>query len=100
QAFPDHPDSAGVLTRADEAVFAAGDLPKAVRIAGILLARNPPADEAKRRIAWTIVGEADYNQGKFAEAEPAFIHARELVASDAKMSADLTERIAAAVYKQ
>lgn len=99
QAFPDHPDSAGVLTRADEAVFAAGDLPRAVQIAGILLARNPPADQAKRRIAWTIIGEANYNQGKFAAAEPAFIHAREL-AADPKMSADLTERIAAAVYKQ
>ncbi|HEX5459146.1 MAG TPA: tetratricopeptide repeat protein [Steroidobacteraceae bacterium] len=100
QAFPDHPDSAGVLTRADEAVFAAGDLPRAVAIAGILLARKPPADQAKRRIAWTIVGQADYNQGKFAEAEPAFIQARELAAADAKMSADLTERIAASVYRQ
>ena len=100
QAYPDHPDSAGVLTRADEAVFAAGDLPRAVQIAGILLARNPPADEAKRRIAWTIIGEADYNQGRFAAAEPAFIQARQLVASDPKMSADLTERIAASVYRQ
>jgi tetratricopeptide (TPR) repeat protein len=100
QAYPDHPDSAGVLTRADEAVFAAGDLPRAVQIAGILLARNPPADEAKRRIAWTIIGEADYNQGKFAAAEPAFIQARQLVASDPKMSAGLTERIAASVYRQ
>ena len=99
QAFPDHPDSAGVLTRADEAVFAAGDLPQAVKISGILLARKPPADQAKRRIAWTIIGQADYNQGKFAEAEPAFIQAREL-ASDTKMSADLTERIAATVYRQ
>ncbi|HEX4267743.1 MAG TPA: tetratricopeptide repeat protein [Steroidobacteraceae bacterium] len=100
QAYPDHPDSAGVLTRADETVFAAGDLPRAVQIAGILLARNPPADQAKRRIAWTIIGEANYNQGKFAAAEPAFIQARELVASDPKMSADLTERIAATVYRQ
>ncbi|MGB6488039.1 MAG: tetratricopeptide repeat protein [Steroidobacteraceae bacterium] len=100
QAYPDHPDSAGVLTRADEAVFAAGDLPRAVQIAGILLARNPPADEAKRRIAWTIIGGADYNQGKFAAAEPAFIQARQLVAFDPKMSADLTERIAASVYRQ
>ena len=100
QAFPDHPDSAGVLTRADEAVFATGDLDRAVKIAGILLARNPPADAAKRRIAWTITGEADYNQGKYAAAEPAFIQARELAASDPKMSADLTERIAAAVYRQ
>lgn len=100
QAFPDHPDSTGVLTRADEAVFAAGDLPRAVQIAGILLARNPPADEPKRRIAWTIVGEADYNQGKFAAAEPAFIQARELAAADPKMSAELTERIATAVYRQ
>jgi tetratricopeptide (TPR) repeat protein len=100
QAFPDHPDSAGVLTRADEAVFAAGDLPRAVKIAGILLARKPPADQAKRRIAWTIIGEADYNQHEFAAAEPAFIQARALAASDPKMSADLTERIAAAVYRQ
>jgi len=100
QAFPDHPDSAGVLTRADEAVFAAGDLSRAVEIGGILLARNPPADAAKRRIAWTIIGQADYNQGKFAAAEPAFIQARELAASDPKMSADLTERIAATVYRQ
>ena len=100
QAYPDHPDSAGVLTRADEAVFAAGDLPKAVQIAGILLARNPPADPAKRRIAWTIIGQADYDQGKFAAAEPAYIQARELAAADPKMSADLTERIAATVYRQ
>jgi len=100
QAFPDHPDSAGVLTRADEAVFAAGDLPRAVQVAAILLARKPPADQAKRRIAWTITGEADYNQGRFAQAEPAFLQARELAASDPKMRADLTERIAAAVYRQ
>ncbi|HEX3843257.1 MAG TPA: tetratricopeptide repeat protein [Steroidobacteraceae bacterium] len=100
QAFPDHPDSAGVLTRADEAVFAAGDLPRAVQIAGILLARHPPADAAKRRIVWTIIGQSNYNQSKFAEAEPAFIQARELAAFDPKMTADLTERIAAAVYRQ
>ncbi|MBW4052168.1 MAG: tetratricopeptide repeat protein [Proteobacteria bacterium] len=100
QTFPDHPDSAGVLTRADEAVFASGDLPRAVQIAGMLLARQPPADEAMRRIAWTIIGQANYNQGRYAEAEPAFIQARALAASDAKTSADLTERIAAALYHQ
>ena len=100
QAYPDHPDSAGVLTRADETVFAAGDLPRAIEIAGILLARNPPADAAKRRIAWTIIGQSNYNQSKFAAAEPAFIQARELATSDTKMTADLTERIAATVYKQ
>ena len=100
QTFPAHPDSAGVLTRADEAVFAAGDLPRAVEIAGILLARQPPAGAAKRRIAWTIIGEAQYNQGHFAAAEPAFIQARGLAAADAKLTASLTERIAAAVYQQ
>jgi outer membrane protein assembly factor BamD (BamD/ComL family) len=100
QTFPDHPDSAGVLTRADEAVFAAGDLPRAVQIAQMLLARQPPADAAMRRIAWTIIGQANYNQARYAQAEPAFIEARALAAADAKTSADLTERIAASLYHQ
>ncbi|HEV2285476.1 MAG TPA: tetratricopeptide repeat protein [Steroidobacteraceae bacterium] len=100
QTFPEHPDSAGVLTRAAEDIFAAGDRPRAISVAEMLLARQPPVDAAKQRIAWTIIGESRFDQGEYAKAEPAFVQARALAGDDPKMRADLTERLAAAVYKQ
>jgi TolA-binding protein len=100
QTFPDHPDSAGVLTRAGEALYAAGDLPRAVQVADMLLARKSPASAAKRRIAWMIIAQAEYRQGQFEQAEPAFIAARALTGPDAKMRAEVTERLAATVYQE
>ncbi|MGH8136952.1 MAG: tetratricopeptide repeat protein [Steroidobacteraceae bacterium] len=100
QTFPEHPDSAGVLTRAAEEIFAARDLPRAITIAESIIARQPPVDAAKQRIAWTIIAQANFDQGEFGKAEPAFIKARDLVGNDDKMSSDLTERLAASVYKQ
>jgi len=100
QTFPEHPDSAGVLTRSAEEIFQQGDRPRAIQVAEAVLARQPPVDAAKQRIAWTIIGQANFDQGEYARAEPAFAQARELAAGDAKMQADLTERLAASVYKQ
>jgi tetratricopeptide (TPR) repeat protein len=100
QAFPEHPDSAGVLTRAAEEIFAAKDLPRAIQVSEMLLARQPAVDTAKQRIAWTIVAQSNYDLGAFDKAEPAYVRARELVGTDEKMRTDLTERLAATVYKQ
>jgi tetratricopeptide (TPR) repeat protein len=100
QTFPEHPDSAGVLTRAAEDVFAAKDLPRAITLSQSILAKQPPVDAGKQRIAWTIIAQAHFDQGEFDKAEPAFIKARELVGADEKMRTDLTERLAATVYKQ
>lgn len=100
QTFPEHPDSAGVLTRAAEEIFAAKDLPRAITISESILARQPPVDAAKQRIAWTIIAQSHFDQAEFDKAEPAFIKARELAGSDDKLRNDLTERLAATVYKQ
>ncbi|MEJ0034548.1 MAG: tetratricopeptide repeat protein [Gammaproteobacteria bacterium] len=100
QAFPEHPDSAGVLTRAAEDVFAAKDLPRALQLAQSMLDRQPPVDAAKQRIAWTITAQSNFDLGNFDKAEPAYVKARDLVTNDDKMKADLTERLAATVYKQ
>jgi tetratricopeptide (TPR) repeat protein len=43
QTFPEHPDSAGVLTRAAEEIFAAGDRPRAISVSQSILARTPPS---------------------------------------------------------
>jgi tetratricopeptide (TPR) repeat protein len=100
QTFPEHPDSAGVLTRAAEEIFAAKDLPRAITVSESVLARQPPVDVAKQRIAWTIIAQSHFDQNEFDKAEPAFVKARELVGADEKMRTDLTERLAATVYKQ
>ncbi len=100
QTFPEHPDSAGVLTRAAEDIFAAGDRARAMSVAEQLLARQPPVDNAKQRIAWTIIAQSHFDQGEYAQAEPAYVHARALAGNDDKMRTDLTERLAASVYKQ
>jgi cellulose synthase operon protein C len=100
QTFPEHPDSAGVLTRAAEEIFAAGDRARAVSISQSILARQPPVDPAKQRIAWTIIGQSYFDQGEYAKAEPAFVQARALAGTDAKLHTDLDERLAASVYKQ
>ncbi|HLY53861.1 MAG TPA: tetratricopeptide repeat protein [Steroidobacteraceae bacterium] len=100
QTFPEHPDSAGVLTRAAEDIFAAGDRLRAISVSRMLLARQPPVDTARQRIAWTIIAQAHFDQSDYAQAEPAYSQARALAVGDEKMRADLTERLAASVYKQ
>jgi tetratricopeptide (TPR) repeat protein len=99
-SFPEHPDSAGVLTRAAEDIFAAQDLQRAIEVSNLVLAHQPPADNAKRRIAYTIIGQSNFDLLQFAEAEKGYIAARDLLPPNDKMRADLTERIASSVYRQ
>ncbi len=104
QAFPEHPESSGVLTRAAEDIFAAHDLPRSIQVSQLLLARTPPVDTAQQRIAWNIIGQSQYDLGVYDQAEAAFIQARERSAgadpANVKLRADLTERIAESVYRQ
>ncbi|MEZ5500137.1 MAG: tetratricopeptide repeat protein [Steroidobacteraceae bacterium] len=100
ETFPEHPDSAGVLTRAAEDVFASNDFPRAIGLANKLLARQPPVETAKQRIAWTIIGQSNFDLKQYGEAETGFQRARDLVPPDDPMRKDLTERLAASVYRQ
>ena len=100
QAFPNHPESAGVLTRAAQDAYAAHDLPKSIQLSESLLSRNPKVDVAQQRIAWAIIGRAHFEQGAFDQAEPAFQHALQLAPPGDPEHADLTERLADSVYRQ
>ena len=100
QTFPEHPESAVVLTRAAQDLYAAGDQVQAAQTAQALLARSPSVDAAKQRIAWTIVGQVSFNQGDFPQAENAYTHALAVAAANDPERGDITERLAAAVYKQ
>jgi len=99
-SFPEHPDSAGVLTRAAEDIFETKDLQRSIEVANLVLAHQPPADQPKRRIAYTIIAHSNFDLLQFAEAEKAYIAARELVPPNDKMRGELTERVAQSVYRQ
>jgi tetratricopeptide (TPR) repeat protein len=100
QVFPDHPDSGGVITRAAQDVFDRKDLPRAIEVANLVLAHQPPVDAARQRIAWTIIGQSNFEQGDFERAESAYQKARELAPANDPLRKDLSERLAASVYKQ
>ena len=100
QTFPEHPDGNGVLTRATEDLYKAKSLPRAIEVAGLLLARNPPATAAQRRIASSVTGQARFDLGEFAAAEQSWLAARDLSADDPALQKSLTEQLSVTVYRQ
>jgi tetratricopeptide (TPR) repeat protein len=100
QSFPDHPQSAVVLTRSAQELYADGDQPRAAEISRAVLARTPPVDAPKERIAWTIIGQVSFNQADYSAAENSFQHALAVAPPGDPERGDINERLADAVYKQ
>jgi len=100
QTFPAHPESAQVLTRATTDLYAVKDYPRAIAAADALLARQPPVDTTKQRIAWTVIGNSNFDQGIFDKAEAAYNHAQTLMAANDPERSVIVERLAASIYKQ
>ncbi len=98
--FPGHPESAQVLTRATTDLYAAKDYPRAVAAAEKLLARQPPVDNGKQRIAWTVIANANFEQGVFDKAEAAYMSAQALMPQNDPERPVIVERLAASIYKQ
>jgi cellulose synthase operon protein C len=100
QTFPAHPESAQVLTKAATELYAAKDYLRAVSASESLLAKQPPVDIAKQRIAWTVIGNSNFDQGVFDKAEAAYTHAQAVMPPNDPERAVIVERLAASIYKQ
>ena len=100
QTFPSHPESAQVLTRAATELYAAKDYLRAVSASEALLAKQPAVDVAKQRIAWTVIGNSNFDQGVFDKAEAAYTHAQALMPPNDPERGAIVERLAASIYKQ
>ncbi|HEY2466101.1 MAG TPA: tetratricopeptide repeat protein [Steroidobacteraceae bacterium] len=100
QAFPAHPESAQVLTKAATELYTAKDYLRAVAASESLLAKQPPVDVAKQRIAWTVIGNSNFDQGVFDKAEAAYTHAQAVMPPNDPERAVIVERLAASIYKQ
>ena len=98
--FPAHPETAQVLTRAATELYAAKDYLRAVSAAEALLAKQPAVDAAKQRIAWTVIGNSNFDQNVFDKAEVAYTHAQALMPPNDPERSAIVERLAASIYKQ
>jgi len=98
--FPSHPESAQVLTHAATDLYAVKDYPRAIAAGEALLARRPAVDPGKQRIAWTVIGNSNFDQGIFDKAEGAYGHAQALMAADDPERPVIVDRLAASIYKQ
>jgi len=98
--FESHPESIPVLVRAAREYYDLKDYPKAIEVADLVLARRPPVDPQRQRIAWTVIANAQFDQGEFAKAEGGFLQVLSLAPAGDKERPALEERLAAAVYKQ
>ncbi len=99
-AFPTHPEAAFVLTRAATDLYATKDYARAVTASEKLLAREPPVDAGKQRIAWTVIANSNFEQANFAKAEMAYVKAQALMPANDPERAAIVERLAASIYKQ
>ena len=100
QTFPNHPESATVLTRAATDLYTIKDYPRAIAASETLLARQPPVDATKQRVAWTVIGNSNFDQGVFDKAETAYGHAQTLMPANDPERGVIVERLAASIYKQ
>jgi cellulose synthase operon protein C len=89
-----------VLTNAAEKLFALRDGVRASAVAKQVLALEPPAAAAQRRIAWTVVAHTAFDGGTFDQAERAYAEVIALTPEKDAGRNELVERQAASIYKQ
>jgi TolA-binding protein len=100
QAFPKDSRTGTVLTNASEKLFALRDPERAEAVAQQVLKLDPPAAAAQRRVAWTVVAHSAFEKGRFEQSEKAYAEVLALTPEKDPTRTDLTERLAASVYKQ
>ena len=99
-AFPADSRTPAVLTNAADTLFKLHDNDRAASVAEQVLALQPPATPAQRRVAWTLVAHTAFEAGKFDRAEKAYGEVLALAPANDPARGELTERLAASIYKQ
>jgi TolA-binding protein len=99
-AFPADARTGQVLAHTAETLYALQDVTRASTVAKQVLALDPPAGAAQRRVAWTVVAHTAFEGGRFDESEKAYQQVLALSPANDPARADLTERLAASIYKQ
>ena len=100
KAFPTDSRNPAVLANAASTLLQLGDGAQAAEVATQLLALQPPPPDEPRRVAHSVLATTRFDAGDFAAAERQSSAALALTAANAPGRTALSERLAAAIYKQ
>jgi TolA-binding protein len=98
--FPDHPEAAAVRTKVAEELFAAGELERALGVAGLVVTMQPPASVELERTAWRVIAHSQFDLERYAEAEQAYGRLALLPLEEPGQAGEIDARIAASIYRQ
>jgi TolA-binding protein len=99
-SFPDHGESARVLTKADEDLFALNEFDRVIEVSQQILERKPAVEAKYQRTAATLLAHSLFDRGRFVEAEQAYVRVQGFLLPNDKDRSAIEERIAASIYKQ
>jgi tetratricopeptide (TPR) repeat protein len=99
-SYPEHPESAKALTKADEDLFALNEFDRVIEVSNTILERKPAVDQKQQRTATTLLAHSLFDRGRFAEAEQAYLRVQGYLAAKDPDRTAISDRIAASIYKQ
>ena len=99
--YPEHPESAAVLTTVAEELFAQNQFDLAIAVGQTVVGRQPPVEPSLARTAWTVVAHSQFDIGLFDQAERSYYELRRFTpADDQEAGEEIEQRIASSIYKQ
>jgi cellulose synthase operon protein C len=100
QTFNSDTRAGPVLADAAEKLYVLKDGEQAAGVAQRVLDLKPPAADAQKRVAWTVLAHTAFERNAFAQAEGAYGEVLKLTPEKDPARNDLVERQAASIYKQ
>jgi outer membrane protein assembly factor BamD (BamD/ComL family) len=98
--YPEHEKAAIVLGAASDDLYNMREYEQAVSVARKLILAFPGAEAEVLRGAWLVVGHGTYELHNYSEAETAYAKALSLLPAKDKSRDELTDNLAASIYKQ
>jgi cellulose synthase operon protein C len=99
-AFPGHEHAPVVLGAAADDLYDMKQYERALAAGRALLERYPEAAHTLRRSAWIVVAHSSFDLQDYEAAETAYASVLSLTAADDASRPDLTDNLAASIYKQ
>jgi tetratricopeptide (TPR) repeat protein len=98
--FPEHEHAPAVLGAAVDDLYALEEFETAITTAQRLIGQYPDSETSIRRAAWTVIAHSSFDIESFEAAEQAYARVLEMTAADDDTAPDITNNLAAAIYKQ